>query len=179
MSHATNGTLVSAPNMHLSANTSTSARTVERTTELRVAKQSNGALEPCAKCSKYTQGLLWDEEDDTLSVTALWSITAAPVPTVPQDEFDNMAAVETINTHPHLFKITTPIKVGHFRELLSEHPNQPAVESVCRSLCSGFWPHAHTRRREYPIWDNSHRLIKSQTEWDFLEGQIDKEVAAG
>ena len=31
---------------------------------------------------------------------------------VPADEYDNLAAVETISAHPHLFKITTPINVN-------------------------------------------------------------------
>ena len=99
---------------------------------------------------------------------------------VPADEFDNLPAVETIDTHPHLFKITTPIKVDRLEVLLSDHPNQPAVKSVCFSLRHGFWPHAHTRHRDYPTtWDNSHRPIRSQAELDFLEAQMDTEVAAG
>jgi hypothetical protein len=98
---------------------------------------------------------------------------------VPLEEFDNLAAVNTINTHPHLFEITTPIRVDRFEELLSEHPNQLTVESVCYSLRHGFWPHAHTHHEEYPLtWDNSHRPIKTQAEREFLEAQIDKEVAA-
>ena len=127
-------------------------------------------LEPCAKHPKYTQGLLWDNKDDTLSATALWSITTAPVPVVPRDEFDNTAAVETINTHPHIFKITTPIKVDRFRELLSKHPNQPTVESVCCSLCSGFWPH-HTVPK--PGTDALH-LINDQSNSDFSPNSMIK-----
>lgn len=99
---------------------------------------------------------------------------------VPADEYNNVPAMETINAHPHLFKITTPIKVNRFEELLSDHPNQPNVKSVCFSLRHGFWPHAHTRHIDYPTtWDNSHRPIRSQVELEFLEGQMDTEVAAG
>ena len=76
------------------------------------ASRSEGTLEPRAKRPRYTRGLLWDRSDDTLSSTALWSVTADPVPMVPADEFDNLPAIETIDTHPHLFKITTPIKVN-------------------------------------------------------------------
>ena len=122
-------------------------------------------LEPRAKRPKYTRGLLWDDADDTMSATAQWSLTAAPVPMVPQDELDNVPAVNTIAQHPHLFQITTPIQVDRFEELLSLHPNQPAVASVCHSLRHGFWTHAHTRHGEYPVtWNNSHCPIKSEAE---------------
>lgn len=135
-------------------------------------------LEPHGKRPRYAQGLLWDNGDETLSATAMWSITAEPVPMVPAEEYENTAAVETIKTHPHLFAITTPIKVDRLEELLYEHPNQPTVESVCHSLCHGFWPHAHTQHERYPVtWDNSHRLIKTESERNFLNTQIDKEVA--
>ena len=95
------------------------------------------------------------------------------------DEYDNITAIKTINMHPHLFKITTPIKVDHFEELLSEHLNGPAVESVYFSLHHSFWLHAHMRHKDYPTtWDDLHYPIKSQDERD-LEGQMDKEVTAG
>ena len=91
-------------------------------------------LEPHAKHPKYTRGLLWDDEDETMSATAQWSITAAPVPMVLQDELNNEAAINTIAQHSHLFQITALIQVGCFQQLLSLHLNQPAVTSVCHSL---------------------------------------------
>ena len=116
-----------------------------------------------------------------LSATAHWSVTADLVPMVPADKYNNLPAIKTINAHPHLFKITTPIiKVNCFEELLFDHPNQPGVKSVCFSLCHGFWPHVHMRHVDYPtMWDNSHRSIRSQVKLDFLEGQMDIEVATG
>jgi len=70
--------------------------------------------------------------------------------------------------------------VNRFQELLSRHPNQSTVKSVCRSLRDGFWPCANTHHETYPVtWDNSHRPIKTDAERNFLESQIDKEVAAG
>jgi len=54
------------------------------------------------------------------------------------------------------------------------------MKSICQSLRSGFWPCADTHHETYPItWDNSHRPIRTDTERNFLEDQIDKEVAAG
>ena len=81
-------------------------------------------LEPRAKRPRYTRGLLWDEDDDVLSATAQWLLTAYPVLPVPPDEFENIAAVNTINSNPHLFKIITPIKVDRLEQLLVNHETQ-------------------------------------------------------
>jgi hypothetical protein len=137
-------------------------------------------LEPHAKHPHYTQGLLWDDNDDLLSATFQWSITAEPIPYVPDEEYRNEIAVNTLNSHSHLFKVVTPIKVNQLKLLLAEHPNPALVQSVCHSLRHRFWPHADTQHKTYPaMWDNSHHLIKTQAERDFLATQIDKEVAAG
>jgi hypothetical protein len=82
--------------------------------------------------------------------------------------------------HPHLFQIVTPIKVDRLECLLGEHPNPSLIKSVCRSLRTGFWPQANTHHKTYPVtWDNSQRTVKSQAEQEFLESQMDKEVASG
>ena len=151
-----------------------------RTTGNLIVNRNKEALEPRAKRPRYTRGFLWTDEDDTLSPTVQWSLTAKPLPSVPSKEYQNQAAVHTIDSNPHLFEIITPIKVNRFQELLSRHPNQPTVRSVCRSLRDGFWPCANTHHETYPVtWDNSHRPIKTDAERNFLESQIDKEVAAG
>jgi hypothetical protein len=137
-------------------------------------------LEPHSKCPHYTCGLLWDDDDDTLSATAQWPLTAKAVPSVPQEEYKNRAAIETISSYPHLFKIITPIKVDCFQSLLTEHTNPALVESVCYSLHNGFWPQVNVHHQTYPItWDNSQQPVKSNAEWDFIESQISKEVASG
>jgi hypothetical protein len=60
-----------------------SAESVAKTIGKLSANQSRVALEPRAKRPRYTRGLLWDNDDDTLSATAQWSLTAKPVPSVP------------------------------------------------------------------------------------------------
>jgi hypothetical protein len=64
--------------------------------------------------------------------------------------------------------------------LLSEHPNQPFVKSVCTGLREGFWPFADTHYGEWPTtWDCSSQPPKSEPERDFLHSQIAKEVDVG
>ena len=85
-----------------------------------------------------------------------WTETAEPMPSPPDPEFDHLEALSTIQTYPHLFRITTPINVDRFQLLLSSHPNQPFVLSVCQGLHEGFWPFANTHYGEWPLtWDNS------------------------
>ena len=67
-----------------------------------------------------------------------WTELAEPPPSSPVSKFDNVKALDTIHSHPDLFTITTPINVDHFESLLSSHPNQPFVQSVCRGLREGF-----------------------------------------
>ncbi|KAF8228387.1 hypothetical protein L208DRAFT_1207617, partial [Tricholoma matsutake] len=49
---------------------------------------------------------------------------APPVPCPPCNKLVNEVALATISSHPHLFHITMPIKIEHFRSLLVLHPNQ-------------------------------------------------------
>ncbi|KIK90713.1 hypothetical protein PAXRUDRAFT_48304, partial [Paxillus rubicundulus Ve08.2h10] len=102
------------------------------------------------------------------------------LPALPTKEFLNVDALNTIHTHPHLFVVSTPIDVDRFQSLLSGHPNQPFVQSVCHGLHEGFWPFADTHPGEWPImWDNSHRPAKSDVEAAFISAQIDKELSVG
>ncbi|KAG2047273.1 hypothetical protein BDR06DRAFT_862497, partial [Suillus hirtellus] len=80
----------------------------------------------------------------------------------------------TVANHPELFCIVTPIKVDHFEELLSNHPNQPFVRSVCRALREGFWPWADPSDESYPsIYDNSMRTCSKSLEQErFIEDQL-------
>ncbi|KZV81472.1 hypothetical protein EXIGLDRAFT_585348, partial [Exidia glandulosa HHB12029] len=104
-----------------------------------------------------------------------------PLPRPPPTEFENTAAVETIASHPELFKIVTPIHVERFRDLLRDHPNRPFVESVIAGLSEGFWPLADTRSSGAPdsvdystaaSWDDEEKL-------KFFQDTRNEEVADG
>jgi hypothetical protein len=104
-------------------------------------------------------------------------MTDDPLPHPPPEEFANPDAVSTIENNPLLFKIVTPINVDHFEQLLSTHPNQPFVQSVCTSLRERFWPWADTRKEGYPTtWDFSDHPPKTEREADFLRDQRDIEL---
>ena len=55
---------------------------------------------------------------------------AQPLSPIPLDKLNNKLAVDTINRHPDLFIVSTPINIDNFEDLLIHHPNPPFVKSV-------------------------------------------------
>ena len=76
--------------------------------------------------------------------SATYTEVASPVPGVPASDYQYQDITETLSKYPHLFKIITPINADRFETLLSSHPNQPLVKSICAGLQHGFWPFADT-----------------------------------
>ncbi|KAF8591611.1 hypothetical protein K439DRAFT_1644223 [Ramaria rubella] len=124
--------------------------------------------------------LLWEDHEVGESPSALATESAPPVPHPPENELHNELALKTIDDHRNLFKIVTPINVNLLEHLLSSHPNQPFVLSVCQGLREGFWLWAITDRTGYPVtWDNLHRPIPDPAHRQFLHEQWDIEIALG
>ena len=132
-------------------------------------------LEP-GECT-LQRGLLWSSQDVVHSLTAQFTETDKPLPRPPSNEF-RPEVMKTINRHPHLFKIVTPINIAAFEKCLRSHPNPSFVESVVAGLKEGFWPFANTRPAEsYPLrHDASRRPPKSQEQRQFLIDQCNTEM---
>ncbi|KAF8573201.1 hypothetical protein K439DRAFT_1284036, partial [Ramaria rubella] len=79
----------------------------------------------------------------------------------------------TINVHPDLFCVVTPINVNTYQALLSSHPNQPLIKSVCRGLCKGFWPYTSINP-DHPVTNDSMSacFIRSQRDIKITEGRF-------
>ena len=111
---------------------------------------------------------------------AEWTEVARPLASVPEVELSNIIACDTINRHPGLFTVSTPIDVDEFEDLLVHHPNPLFVNSVVKGLRDGFWPWADTHIGEYPdTLDESLDDPKDQEQLDFICAQRDKEIEAG
>ena len=163
---------------NISVTTVRSQGTEERSAD----DQQEEREEPLLRKPRYLERSVWTNPDTSpsFSPTARRTITDAPLPRPPPEEFNNTEALSTIKLNPHLFRIVTPINVNRFEELLAPHPNQPFVQSVCISLREGFWPWANTQRESYPVtWDFSDRPPKTEREAEFLRAQRDAEIAAG
>lgn len=89
--------------------------------------------------------------------SATRSETLRPLPRPPESELNNAQAWRTIRTHPHLFRVVTPINVDRFEAALALHPNRPLVESVVTGLREGFWPFADFADLDLPeTWEEVH-----------------------
>ncbi|KIK75158.1 hypothetical protein PAXRUDRAFT_19224, partial [Paxillus rubicundulus Ve08.2h10] len=180
-SHATNGIEAPVTSQQLNANTSTAVivATAEDPIDNPIAlpPELNDVI---GEGQRFRRKLVWGTNLSARSRTVQWTEFAEPLPSPPAKEFLNIQASNTIRSYPHLFVVSTPIDVDQFQSLLSSHPNQPFILSVCRGLREGFWSFADTHYGEWPTtWDNSHRPTKSSTEASFLASQIDEELAAG
>ena len=135
---------------------------------------------PSSYLPRYRRGF-GSNKDKVLHYSPIARFTeiAPPIPRPPMAEFNNAAAIETINANPHLFKIVTPIKVDVLQAYLKDHPNQPFVASVCKGLIHGFWPWANTHHDDdYPLtYDNSWVQPNDEKEAEFLIAQRDIEIA--
>ena len=80
---------------------------------------------------KFRRQFIWEPDPIVRSKMVRWTETADPLPSPPPREFQNSEALTTIQSHPELFEVSTPINVDCFESLLSSHPNQPFVQSVC------------------------------------------------
>jgi len=63
-----------------------------------------------------------------------------PLPHPPTSELNKIPTNKTICDNPHLFKIVFNININKFTELLTDHPNQPFMQSVIVGLSESFWP---------------------------------------
>ena len=136
---ATTGIEAPVITQHLNAHSHMSAITVgvgELTDDQSI--QSQSLNQELSRGQKFRRHFVWDLAAAVRSRTVHWTELAEPLPSPPASEFDNVEALDTIYSHPDLFAITTPINVDHFKSLLSSHPNQPFVQSVCRGLREGL-----------------------------------------
>jgi hypothetical protein len=157
---------------------------MEVTLPANAHSQARNKLSPLGshwdKWPRYARDYIWGRDEPQYISTAITSETAAPVPCPPYNEICNETAWTTINSSPHLFRITTPINVNRFRTLLASHPNQVLVDSVCRGLKEGFWPWANTDGVAVPnIVDNaSLQKVRNPEHLKFIRKQRERRNSA-
>ncbi|KAG1817646.1 uncharacterized protein BJ212DRAFT_1480207 [Suillus subaureus] len=178
----TNGIEVPAPNQMVSVISLTAATKgdVRVLTENLSAQTKELLNEGIMHGQRFRHKGVWGLGVSFYSRTALWTETVAPMSQPPVCKFSNLDAMNTIQTHPSLFKVSTPIKVDIFEALSADHPNPSFVHSVCDGLCERFWPFADTHPNEWPlVFDNLDWPPKTDAKKEFLCTQIEKEVDIG
>src|SRR5260370_26263759 len=99
-----------------------------------LSKVLNGA------CPRHMR-FIFGQSDVGCTPLATYTESAQPIPRAPHNDFKYKDITETIQAHPHLFKIITPIHVDCLKALLQEHLNHPLVESICHGFRHGFSPY--------------------------------------
>jgi hypothetical protein len=168
------------------ATTSTSVRNVPiqvtpRATVLHPDRVKNERPYPNLRWEhrpRFVREYVWSNFLSRDNTTALFSETAPPLPDPPSNELLSIEKWNVIQSRPHLFHITTPIRTDHFYELLASHPNRPLVGSMCKGLRVGFWPWAVTAGSDAPpIVDNAClQKVKDPNHLLFMSEQRDEEI---
>ena len=134
----------------------TGADVAAHTANQTALEQSQNLNEHIGSAPKFQRQFVWNQDSIVRSKTVQWTETADPLPSPPPSKFANSQAIFTIHFHPKVFQVVTSINVDRFKVLLSSHPNQPFVQSVCKGLHEGFWPYPNTHYGDWPLtWDNS------------------------
>ncbi|GAA5913864.1 hypothetical protein JCM5296_006447 [Sporobolomyces johnsonii] len=68
------------------------------------------------------------------------TLTNAPLPPVPLSALRDPVIAGTSAAAPHLFDISTPLKVDVLKRWLAPHPNRDLINSILVGLRQGFWP---------------------------------------
>ena len=90
---------------------------------------------------RFRRGYVWaDSVQNNISPSAYYTESALPLPSVPQHLIDDPVIQASILALGDSIKVETPFDVDEFELLLTDHPNQPFVQSVMRGLREGFWP---------------------------------------
>jgi hypothetical protein len=130
---------------------------------------------------RFVREYVWSDVESQRTTTALVTEVIPPIPGPPANELQNVNKLNVIKSQPHLFRITTPIRVDRFLDLLATHPNRPLVESVGEGLRIGFWPWAVTANSDLPsIVDNARlQQIRNPDHLRFMKEQRDEEIKLG
>src|SRR6266567_3054336 len=163
----------------LNADIATSAKAAKRGDTEKTNARSELYRRALGFRPKYLRYNLWSSSPQLTPTIADWSETAIPLPRPPLSELSNPIVSQTISENLSLFKIITPIDVNRFEDLLSDHPNQPFVCSICSGLREGFWPWADTLKEGYPVIHDGSRTPTETKKAKFICDQRDIEIGKG
>lgn len=146
----------------------------------RWTAKSMRQCEELGRRPRYLRYNVYRDDEMVSRSCAEWTEVVRPLASVPEIEFSNILACQTIDKHPGLFTVSNPIKVDNLESLLVRHPNPRFVKSVLDGFQDGFWPWADTHLGEYPdTLDKSLGDPRNKDELDFICRQRDKEIESG
>ncbi len=127
---------------------------------------------------RFLCGFVWYDCNALTPTFSSVSFMHQPMPCVPRVTLADPIINATLQSHPDLFDIVTPIHIPRLARLLTHHPNRPFIDSVLDGLSNGFWSFADAHPDDYPdIWDEVCPSVHDAQASAFLHQQRDNELA--
>jgi hypothetical protein len=127
---------------------------------------------------RFRRGFAWSDQSPHMSPSALYTETAPPLPSPPEHLLNDPIIQAALRASANHIKVTTTFDVDKFERMLSDHPNQPFVQSVLKGMREGFWPcdEGDWKLELKEIIDNQ---VGSTEDLQVLRAFRDREIEAG
>ncbi|KAF9501190.1 hypothetical protein BDN71DRAFT_1360558, partial [Pleurotus eryngii] len=101
-----------------------------------------------------------------------------PLPSPPEHLLEDCVISHAIDLAGDRIRVNTPFDIDKLERQLSDHPNQPFIQSVIKGLRDGFWP------LDEGEWKTSNHVevenyATSEKDLEVIRNSRDKEVALG
>jgi hypothetical protein len=110
------------------------------------------ATDSISEFPHFKQGFIWDNSSSSpqLPPSVLATKSTPPLTSPPLHLLNDQVIQSSLYTMHDYICVETPFNVDCFEIMSYDHPNQPFVKSIMKSLHEGFWPF------DKGIWKDNH-----------------------
>lgn len=125
---------------------------------------------------KLRRGLHYPKDSIPESAALESTLTTPPFRRPPLSVSQDPDSFLTITSHPHLFKVSSPLDVDEVEKFLAIHPNRPLVDSVIVGLRLGFWP---SHDGNFADLRSNSLAFQSEEDLAFIANEMSEDWEAG
>lgn len=145
--------------------------------ELSVDALNGGALPGLGSAPRLRRGLHYPTDYLPTSPSVTSSLSAPPFGPPPSSVLSDPVLLSTLDSHPHLFDVSSPFDLDKLTVFLRVHPNRPLVDSILLGLRDGFWPghdgdFSATRDRSPHHSDEDHSFLADTAFAEYEKGWL-------
>ncbi|KAG9221044.1 hypothetical protein CCMSSC00406_0005517 [Pleurotus cornucopiae] len=127
---------------------------------------------------RYRRFTWSSNKSNNTSPSASYTEFAPPLPSPPEHLVKDPSIAHAIILAGDRIRVDTPFDIDKIERQLSDHPNQPFVQSVIRGLREGFWPlDEGDWKPNDPV--DIENYATSEKDLEVIRNSRDKEVALG
>lgn len=127
---------------------------------------------------RYRRFTWSSNKSNNTSPSASYTEFAPPLPSPPEHLVKDPLITHAIDLAGDRIRVDTPFDIDKIERQLSDHPNQPFVQSVIRGLREGFWPlDEGDWKPNDPV--DIENYATSEKDLEVIRNSRDKEVALG